>query len=268
MNEPNQPPSENSDDLQFDRAEFKSPGSADFKCVICQQPISGPYYQINASNACPSCLAKLQQSWSEGSGAARAVRALAFGAVAAALGAGIWFAITALTGYQLGLVAILVGFMVGWAVKRGGERGGWFYQTMAVALTYAAIVSTYIPPVVEAFRRGEEDRKAASAAQTNSPAAGSATNLAASSAAGTPVATTSARNGPQPTNLNYTMQAVLIVTIACAAPFFGGFQNIIGILIIGIALYEAWKLNKRVQLNISGPFETGSGPSSSALSPS
>ena len=37
------------------------------------------------------------------------------------------------------------------------------------------------------------------------------------------------------------------------APFLGGFENIIGIIIIGIGLYEAWKLNRRVELTISGP---------------
>jgi len=44
-----------------------------------------------------------------------------FGAVAAALGAGIYFGISALTGYEFGLVAIVVGLMVGWAVRRGAE---------------------------------------------------------------------------------------------------------------------------------------------------
>jgi hypothetical protein len=36
-----------------------------------------------------------------------------------------------------------------------------------------------------------------------------------------------------------------------------GFQNIIGILIIGFGVYEAWKLNRRVPLEIAGPFRLG-----------
>ena len=46
---------------------------------------------------------------------------------------------------------------------------------------------------------------------------------------------------------------VLILAIACAAPFLAGFENIIGIVIIGIGLYEAWKLNRRTTVTITGP---------------
>ena len=46
--------------------------------------------------------------------------------------------------------------------------------------------------------------------------------------------------------------------IAFASPFLSGASNIIGILIIGIALYEAWKLNKRVP--VTGPFQFASEP--------
>ena len=44
-----------------------------------------------------------------------------------------------------------------------------------------------------------------------------------------------------------------MLAFACAAPFLSGFQNVIGIVIIAIGVYEAWKLNKRVPLVISGP---------------
>ena len=40
-----------------------------------------------------------------------------------------------------------------------------------------------------------------------------------------------------------------------AAPFLVGAQNIIGLLIIGFALFEAWKINKRVPVRIAGPFQ-------------
>ncbi len=46
---------------------------------------------------------------------------------------------------------------------------------------------------------------------------------------------------------------LLILAIACAAPFLAGFENIIGIVIIGIGLYEAWKLNRRSTVAITGP---------------
>ena len=47
----------------------------------------------------------------------------------------------------------------------------------------------------------------------------------------------------------------LIFGLAFAAPFMSGASNIMGIIIIGIGLYEAWKLNRRIPL--SGPFRFG-----------
>jgi hypothetical protein len=46
-----------------------------------------------------------------------------------------------------------------------------------------------------------------------------------------------------------------VLGLALAAPFLGGTSNIMGILIIGIGIYEAWKINRRVPL--SGPFRFG-----------
>jgi hypothetical protein len=42
--------------------------------------------------------------------------------------------------------------------------------------------------------------------------------------------------------------------VALAYPFLFGLKNVINILIIGFALYEAWKLNRRVPLEVTGPF--------------
>lgn len=42
--------------------------------------------------------------------------------------------------------------------------------------------------------------------------------------------------------------------ISYAAPFLMGFQNIIGLLIIAFGLWEAWKINKRPDGVMSGPF--------------
>jgi hypothetical protein len=68
---------------------------------------------------------------------------LGLGFGAAVLGAGIYFGIAALTGYEFGLVAIVVGVLVGSAVRKGSNgRGGWRYQLLAKFLTYTAVVVT------------------------------------------------------------------------------------------------------------------------------
>jgi hypothetical protein len=48
--------------------------------------------------------------------------------------------------------------------------------------------------------------------------------------------------------------------IALALPFLAGIENLIGILIIGFALWEAWKLNQRQSLPISGPYQLATSP--------
>ncbi|HEX2223383.1 MAG TPA: hypothetical protein VHN15_04160, partial [Thermoanaerobaculia bacterium] len=65
-----------------------------------------------------------------------------------------------MTGYEVGLISILVGFLVGAGVKKGsGGYGGWKYQTLAVALTYVAICCTYIPMIYTGMK--DEAAKAA-----------------------------------------------------------------------------------------------------------
>src|SRR5207302_1730075 len=69
----------------------------------------------------------------------------------------IWYLIRKATGYEVGIVAILVGFLIGGAVRKGsGNRGGWVYQLMAVLLTYgcisASLLSDTFKQIGEAFK--------------------------------------------------------------------------------------------------------------------
>lgn len=204
--------------LQFDRAEWGE-GGAGGTCSACQSPIRDTYYQANDRVLCASCRLDFEGATAGGTGPARFVKAVAFGVVAAGLGAVLWYAVEAITGWQIGLIAIAVGFLVGGAVRHGAEhRGGWPYQALAMFLTYASIVSTYVPLILE----GSRDH-----ADPTGPALGAGT-------------------------------LVLAFAIAFAAPFLMGFQNIMGIIIIGIGLYEAWKMNRKVPLAITGPFRVAS----------
>src|SRR5436305_4473076 len=45
-----------------------------------------------------------------------------------------------------------------------------------------------------------------------------------------------------------------LVLISSVLPIAGGFSNIISLLIIGVALFEAWRLNRRVTLQMTGPY--------------
>ena len=140
--------------LQFDAAE-PTTTSAPSACAACHRVLTDSYHTVNANLLCEGCRRRLESEWTSSPGASNFGRALAFGIGAAAVGAGIYYAVLALTGYEIGLIAILVGFIVGRAVAMGsGGRGGLRYQVMAVALTYCSIVATYVPLL---SRTGEGD---------------------------------------------------------------------------------------------------------------
>jgi hypothetical protein len=223
--------------LQFDRAEFGGAaeegdgGRPDLTCAGCNQPIADTYYEIGGQIACPRCHAGTLAARTGGSGAARFVRALVFGVAAGAVGFGIYYAVLALTGYEFGLIAIVVGFMVGAAVRAGARhRGGWLYQLMALGITYFSIVLTYVPMILTEIEKDP-------------------TVLAASEAegGGTEIDPAMSRAG----------LLVGSVILALALPFLAGFENILGLLILGFGLFQAWKLNKRVPFEASGPFQVG-----------
>jgi hypothetical protein len=197
---------------------------------------------------CEACRYAIESRMTQGSGAGRFVRAAGAGLAAAILGALLYYGISALTGYEFGLIAIVVGFAVGAAVRWGSNgRGGWAYQGLAMFLTYLAIVGTYIPPIITELRNMSKDRtEAAASATPGAEPGGTAVPASAQAAAAQddPAANESA---------SMLLAIVILLVLACAAPFLAGFENIIGLIIIGIGLYEAWKINRRSELTITGP---------------
>jgi len=46
---------------------------------------------------------------------------------------------------------------------------------------------------------------------------------------------------------------ITTVVLSLVAPFLGGLRNILGLLIIAFALYEAWIINRARHLTFNGP---------------
>jgi hypothetical protein len=60
---------------------------------------------------------------------------------------------------------------------------------------------------------------------------------------------------------------VLVFAVSLAAPFLAGLQNVIGLLIIGFALWEAWKINKRAKVSFAGPYSLAGTPRAGMMPP-
>jgi hypothetical protein len=241
-------------ELQFDRAQFVDPSAATLTCAACQQPIAHTYYEVNSQTTCADCRTKVEQAVAATSGATGVVRALGAGIAAGVAGALLYYAVVALTGYQFGLIAIVVGLMVGGAVRWGsGGRGGPLFQAMAVVLTYFSIVGSYAPFVVQGLREAATSQRASDGEATD---AAPSPSSSARPADGSDTVQVGAVSGG-----DLALALLLFAGVVLIAPFLGGFSNILGLLILAFGLYEAWKMNKRVVLQVTGPFAIGAGAS-------
>jgi hypothetical protein len=221
--------------LQFERAEF-SGGHSGPACSTCKRPADNEYHHLNGRVFCTSCRAKIEQSIEKMRRSGSMARAALFGLGAAIVGALIYYGVSAATGYEFGLIAVVVGLLVGKAVRKGsGSMGGRKYQALAMVLTYFSIASTYVPPLTKAFYDRAEKQQAAE------------TQAFAQAPAGTPA--------PRPkVHIGVVPFYGFMFLLALAAPILGGFRNILGIVILGIGLWEAWKFNRQVVVKFTGPF--------------
>lgn len=259
-------------ELQFDTAEPVGGTGAtatSLACTACSIEIRTSYYEVNGAVVCGACRGKLQAQLTGGSSSGRLGKAVGFGLIAAAVGSALYYGVLALTGYEIGLVAIVVGFLVGRAVNHGSNgRGGRAYQLLAVGLTYFAIVTTYIPmiiksakdqAVVEATADSTAKKRVADDAHVSPASASAASGAELQGTAATAAAPTETSD-PKVQKLTVGKVIVglaVLLAFAAAMPILAGMGNIVGMLIIGIGLFEAWRQNQRVQLTITGPYRVG-----------
>lgn len=191
-----------SGDLQFERAEFTHGGEGPL-CAACHRP-AHEYFQFQGHIYCGQCRQRIENSLDRLERSASFGRAALYGAGAAAAGAALYYAVSAATGYEIGLVAVVVGLFVGKAVRKGSDSlGGWRYQALAMSLTYLSIVSSYVPGILKTHE---------------------------------------------------AIDMVSALALAIVSPLLAGFHNILGIVVIAIGLWEAWRFNRRVPVQFTGPF--------------
>ena len=259
--------------LQFDSAVSSAPSASGSACTACQAPIRSLYFEADGQVVCPRCRQGAESALAaRGTRAGRVARAALLGLGGAMGGALLYFGVAALTGYEIGLVAIAVGYLVGLGVRTGsGGRGGWRYQAMAIVLTQLAIGVAYFG---QGMREAAKDGRAAAVAAADSStraaaapgdAAGDTTRLAG----GTPGASETA--APRGGALSLALGLVALAGFVFALPVIAGVsefpQHAMGLVIVAIALHQAWVLNRRAQVAFTGPYHLARADGGAAATP-
>lgn len=257
------------EELAFDRAEFAAAEDAAPSCALCKRALGRSYFTINGAIACEDCHHLVSSQLKESKGARAFLRAAGFGAAAAVGGSVAWYAVARITGMEIGLLAIAVGYAVGKAVRYGARGpGARRYQALAMLLTYLSITGSYVPLVWKGVTEVQNAPPAAAgAAAAVTPAASGAAPASitpgdeghTTSPATPPTAATPPSAAPGAESLvRLVLTCIVVLALSLVAPFLGGASNILGIILIGIALWEAWKFNRPVKLLIDGPLRTHS----------
>jgi DNA-directed RNA polymerase subunit RPC12/RpoP len=226
---PDSEPLPSVDELQFRRAQptDSTEGQTGKSCAACKQLIAGEHYQVQNHVICPQCAGKILAGkqtpkpvpW---------VRLVIYGAGAA------------LAGCILYAIPLAMGWMVGKAIRTGGYGvGGRPQQILAVALTYFAISTSFIPALVfTGMKKG----------------------FVAQSAAKNPSAQPAAPPAVKPVKpaISPGKAVVGLLVLAVISPFLelgrSPVGGLISLFIIFIGLQRAWALTAGHEILVTGPY--------------
>jgi hypothetical protein len=208
-------------------------------CTVCQRAVDDEYFDVNGQSVCDGCRTQLAQLAQTPRSWGLFVKAGLFGLVAAILGAILYYAVIAITNFEIGIVAIAIGYMVGWAIRKAtANRGGRRYQVLALVLTYWAVGLAYTPLTFQQLAEENKKEQAQKATDTAAPAP--------------------AESPDEATAINIPMVLAILVGFSLALPVLVVFGSLPGgllsALIIGIGMRQAWQMTAVPPLQISGPY--------------
>lgn len=226
--------------LQFTRAEPAGAEAANRpRCVACKSPLVETYFHAHGRQVCPTCAQRIE-SHQQAPPAHSLLKSALYGGGAALAGCIIFATIEIVTGWQIGLIAILVGYMVGRAIRHASRGlGGRPQQILAVLLTYFAISFSYVGVAISHAVKQNADRQTA---------------VASAPAAVQPVQT----QEHQTTSAGSLL--LVLAWLGLAAPFMAlsNPMNLISLFIIFIGLRQAWVLTGRTDIVVTGPYQVSS----------
>src|SRR6476619_2041524 len=178
-------------ELQFDRLEPTSdatsgaaaPSVDGILCASCGAVMLDEYYSIGGKSICANCRTSVENTRATSRTPKAFGKAFVFGLGAALAGAAVYYAVIALLDLEIGIVAILIGWMVGRAIQKALPGGGLRrYQLLAAVLTYFAVGAAYMPLVIQEMRHDRAAKTQDSTAVVAQPGKAAASPAAASKA--------------------------------------------------------------------------------------
>jgi hypothetical protein len=258
--------------LQFDTAVPKGGSTipeTETRTVICQgcsRPITSTYYDVSGRSTCAECRTRIGTMMETPTGVGPFLMATIFGIGAGIAGAIVYYGVIALTDFEIGIVAILIGWMVGYAVRKGAGGGGRRYQVLAIALTYFAVALAYTPIVVKGAIDASRARKTAAAAAAARPRG---TDVEAAPQADVEAAPQvdieAADAAPHRSPLVALLFLLGLIAALPVIVVIGGLPSgLISAAIIFFGMQQAWKMTGSSGLVITGPYRVGARPAASA----
>ena len=223
-------------------------GPAVLTCRNCGQALLDEYFDVSGVPACASCRDLLECYGQPPRGIIPLARAALFGFGAAIAGAILYYAVIAITSLEIGLVAVAIGFMVGYAIRKGtGGRGGRAFQIMALVFTYWSVGLAYLP-----LAFGEHEETPSSSTQS----AGRDATAPVAAEAAQPAA-----SPPADRKMSFPIAVAFLFALSFALPVavvVGSFPGgLISAAIIGFGMHQAWRMTASPQFTITGPFRVG-----------
>ena len=230
---------------------------AGVSCALCTRPISDEYFDVNGQTVCRVCRVRVLEAAETPTEWGVFLRAMACGVVAAIAGAILYFAVIAITDFEIGLVAIAIGFMVGYAVRFGaGGSGGRRFQVMALVLTYVAVSLAY---TILAVRAGADQAPTETTASTSTGSA--PPSSAASSGEAVPGAADTQAAPSEGGDESFALSLVFFALFCLALPVLviaDSFPSgLISAAIIAFGMQQAWRMTGKHALTVTGPYRVG-----------
>lgn len=201
------------EEMNFEKAEYQSTTS-NGPCANCNQPLESTYYQANGMNVCEDCANSLRVAC-DAPGKTHLAKGAMYAVGTALVCSAVYAAIVVMTHFELGLVAIAVGWIVGRAARIGaGGRGSRPLQIIAVVATYMAISGSLLFQIVYEITK-----------------AGKAIN-----------------------GISGYLFVFLVSMGRPLFELSEGFGGIIGLVIIFFGLQQAWQNTRALAVDVAGPY--------------